>query len=126
MKRSALVGVKLVVSVALLAYLFSITDAAALEQRLRSADLLLLAAAVACYFAMVALATWRWQLLLETLGVDASLRRLGSSYLVANFFNNFLPSNFGGDIVRVWDGSRLTGSTTASLAVVGMDRILGF
>jgi uncharacterized protein (TIRG00374 family) len=126
MKRSALVGVKLVVSVALLAYLFSITDTAALEQRLRSADLLLLAAAVACYFAMVALATWRWQLLLETLGVDASLRRLGSSYLVATFFNNFLPSNIGGDIVRVQDGSRLTGSTTASLAVVGMDRILGF
>jgi glycosyltransferase 2 family protein len=126
MKRSALVGVKLMVSVALLAYLFSITDTAALEQRVRSADLLLLAAAAACYFTMVALATWRWRLLLETIGVDAPLRRLGSSYLVATFFNNFLPSNIGGDVVRVRDGSRLTGSTTASLAVVGIDRILGF
>src|SRR5262245_38666909 len=108
MKRSALVGVKLAVSVALLAYLFSIPDTAALEQRLRSADLLLLAAAVACYFAMVALAAWRWQLLLATLGAHASLRRLGASYLVATFFNNFLPSNIGGDIVRVRDGSRIT------------------
>jgi uncharacterized protein (TIRG00374 family) len=126
MKRSALVGVKLAVSVALLTYLFSITDTAALLQRLRSADLLLLSAAVACYFTMVALATWRWWLLLETLGVRAPLRRLGASYLVATFFNNFLPSNIGGDIVRVRDGSRITGSTTASLAVVGIDRILGF
>jgi glycosyltransferase 2 family protein len=126
MKRSALVGVKLAVSAALLAYLFSITDIAALELRLRSADLLLLAAAVFCYFAMLGLATWRWRLLLATLGVEAPLRRLTSSYLVATFFNNFLPSNIGGDVVRVRDGSRLTGSTTASLAVVGIDRVLGF
>jgi uncharacterized protein (TIRG00374 family) len=126
MKRSALVGVKLAVSAALLAYLFSSTDTLALEQRVRSADLLMLAAAVFCYVAMLALATWRWRLLLEALGVDAPLRRLTSSYLVATFFNNFLPSNIGGDVVRVRDGSRLTGSTTASLAVVGIDRILGF
>ncbi len=126
MKRSALVAVKLAVSLALLAYLFSSTDTRALEQRVRSADLLMLAAAVLCYLVMLALATWRWRLLLETLGVDAPLRGLTSSYLVATFFNNFLPSNIGGDVVRVRDGSRLTGSTAASLAVVGIDRILGF
>jgi uncharacterized protein (TIRG00374 family) len=74
---------------------------------------------------MLALATWRWQLLLEALGVVAPLRYLTASYLVATFFNNFLPSNIGGDIVRVRDGSRFTGSTTSSLAVVGIDRILG-
>jgi len=126
MKRSALVGVKVAVSLALLAYLFSITDLAALEDRVRSADLLLLAAAVGCYVVMLALATWRWQVLLEGLGVAAPLRRLTASYLVATFFNNFLPSNIGGDVVRVRDGSRITGSTAASLAVVGIDRILGF
>ena len=48
------------------------------------------------------------------------------SYLVATFFNNFLPSNIGGDIVRVRDSSHITGSTTASVAVVAVDRILGF
>src|SRR3989304_10592867 len=91
MKHFALVAVKLAVGVALLAYLFSITDTAALEQRLRSADPLLLAAAVACYFTMVALATWRWQLLLETLGVDAPLRRLGSPPPGAAVFHHILP-----------------------------------
>ena len=44
---------------------------------------------------------------------------------MATFFNNFLPSNIGGDVVRVRDSSRLTGSTTTSLAVVAIDRILG-
>jgi len=125
MKRGALLAVKVAVSLALLAYLFATSDLQALEERVRTADLLLLSAAVSCYVAMLGLATWRWQLLLEALGCVAPLRHLTASYLVATFFNNFLPSNIGGDIVRVRDGSRLTGSTTSSLAVVGIDRILG-
>ena len=125
MKRGVLLAVKVTVSLALLVYLFATSDLQALEERVRTADLLLVAAAVGCYVAMLALATWRWQLLLEALGVVAPLRNLTASYLVATFFNNFLPSNIGGDIVRVRDGSRFTGSTTSSLAVVGIDRILG-
>lgn len=127
MKRGALLGLKISISLSLLAYLFSTTDLRALEERVRTADLLDLLVAVLCYVLMLALAAWRWQVLLRGLGLPASLRKLTASYLVATFFNNFLPSNIGGDIVRVRDGSRLTGSTTtASLAVVGVDRILGF
>jgi uncharacterized protein (TIRG00374 family) len=126
MKRLALLGAKVGVSLALLAYLFGTTDLAALEERVRTADLLDLVAAVACYAAMLALATWRWQLLLRALGWFAPLRHLTASYLIATFFNNFLPSNIGGDVVRVRDGSKLTGSTMSSLAVIGIDRILGF
>jgi len=126
MKRSALVGVKVAVSLALLAYLFSITDLNALEDRVRTADLLDLLAAVLCFVLMLALATWRWRMLLSALGTRAPLGRLTTSYLVATFFNNFLPSNIGGDIVRVRDSSKMTGSTATSLAVVGIDRILGF
>ena len=126
MKRSALVGVKVAISLALLAYLFSITDLRALEERVRTADLLDLLGAVLCFVLMLALATWRWRILLSALGAPAPLGHLTASYLVATFFNNFLPSNIGGDIVRVRDSSKLTGSTATSLAVVGIDRILGF
>jgi uncharacterized protein (TIRG00374 family) len=126
MKRLALLGAKIAVSLALLAYLFATTDLRALEQRVRTADLLDVSAAVACYAAMLAVATWRWQILLQALGRQAPIRRLAASYLVATFFNNFLPSNIGGDIVRIRDGAKATGSTTSSLAVVGVDRVLGF
>jgi uncharacterized protein (TIRG00374 family) len=127
MKRTALAGVKIAISAALLAYLFWTTDLGALEERVRTADLVDMLAAVFCYVLMLAFAAWRWQVLLRGLGLPAPLGKLTASYLVATFFNNFLPSNIGGDIVRVRDGSKLTGSTTtASLAVVGIDRILGF
>ena len=120
MKRTALLGAKVAVSLALLAYLFSTTDLAALEERVRSADLL------TCSRRRSA-ATWPcWR---SPPGAGGSSSRpwaspppcagLTASYLVATFFNNFLPSNIGGDVVRVRDSSRLTGSTTASLAVVG-------
>jgi len=125
-KRSLLLVAKVAVSLCLLAYLFSTTDLSALEQRVRSGDTLLFAAAMALYSLMFLVATWRWRLLLQAQGFEAPLRELSASYLVATFFNNFLPSNIGGDLVRVRDSSRLTGSTTTSLAVVAIDRILGF
>jgi uncharacterized protein (TIRG00374 family) len=126
LRKSALVAAKVAVSLALLGYLFSTTDLRALGARVRGGDLLLLAAAVAFYYGMLAVATWRWRLLLAAQGFQAPLRPLSASYLVASFFNNFLPSNIGGDVIRVRDSSRLTGSTATSVAIVAIDRILGF
>jgi uncharacterized protein (TIRG00374 family) len=124
-RRGVLVVLKVGVSLALLAYLLSTTDLAALTRRVRSGDPLLLGGALALYTLTLAVATWRWRLLLRALGYQATMGHLSASYLVATFFNNFLPSNVGGDVIRVRDSSRLTGSTTASLAVVAIDRILG-
>jgi uncharacterized protein (TIRG00374 family) len=126
LKRTLLLAAKLTVSIALLAYLLSTTDLGALVRRVRSGDTMLMAAAAALYTGMLALSTWRWRLLLRAQGYSASMRYLSGTYLVATFFNNFLPSNIGGDVIRVRDSSRLTGSTTTSLAVVAIDRILGF
>jgi uncharacterized membrane protein YbhN (UPF0104 family) len=41
------------------------------------------------------------------------------------FFNNFLPSNIGGDVIRIRDTARPAGSKTLAAAVVLMDRGLG-
>jgi hypothetical protein len=126
-KRTLLLGAKVAVSLALLGYLFTTTDLGALLARVRTGDTLLLALAVLLYLAMLSLSAWRWRLLLSAQGFPVPLRRLTSSYLVASFFNNFLPSNIGGDVIRVRDSSRLTGTTTTtSLAVIAIDRILGF
>ena len=126
MKTQLLLAAKVAVSLALLAYLFSITDLAALKERIRTGDTFLLVLAMALYGLIIAISIWRWKLLLHTQGYRASTGHLSASYLVATFFNNFLPSNIGGDVIRVRDSSKLTGSTTTSVAVVVIDRILGF
>jgi hypothetical protein len=127
MKRTLLIAAKILVSLVLLSYLITNkTDLREIENRVRSGDLLMLAAAVTCYTLVLLISSWRWCVLLRAQGFPAPLRQLSASYLVATFFNNFLPSNIGGDVIRVRDGTQLTGSTTASLAIVAIDRILGF
>jgi uncharacterized protein (TIRG00374 family) len=117
---------KIGVSLALLAYLLRTTDLGALLARVRGGDPLLLVLAALLYCAMTALAMWRWRVLISAQGYEAPMRHISASYLVASFFNNFLPSNIGGDVIRVRDSSRLTGSKTASLVIIAADRILGF
>ena len=50
---------------------------------------------------------------------------LMNSFLVAMFANNFLPSNIGGDVIRIRDTARAAGSKTLATAVVLFDRGVG-
>jgi uncharacterized protein (TIRG00374 family) len=68
---------------------------------------------------------YRWQILAHAQGDEVPLGFLAKSYLVAQFFNNFLPTRFGGDIVRIWDGSRYSRSLVKSSAIVLVDRFSG-
>jgi uncharacterized protein (TIRG00374 family) len=126
LSKNLFLAVKIAISLALLAYLLTTADLPALFNRVRNGDPLLLAGAVILYMLMLLICMWRWHLLLRAQGFAAAFGPLSASYLVATFFNNFLPSNIGGDLIRVRDSARLTGSATTSLAVVGIDRILGF
>lgn len=118
-------AMKIGVSLGLLAYLLLNSDLEALTRRIRGGDTILLAGAAILYGAILGIATWRWRLLLHAQGYRAPFAPLSASYLVATFFNNFLPSTIGGDVIRIRDSSRFTGSTTTSVAVVAIDRILG-
>jgi hypothetical protein len=116
---------KIGVSASLLFVLFSRLDAAYLWRLMRGASLGWIAVALALYLAMVVVSTWRWRLLLDAQGVVLRFGGLLNSFLVAVFVNNFLPSNIGGDVVRVRDTARAAGSKTLATAVVLADRGFG-
>jgi uncharacterized membrane protein YbhN (UPF0104 family) len=117
--------IKAVISVALLAVLVSRVDAARLWAAARQASTTWLAGALALYAVMVLASAWRWRLLLVAQHIHLPLRTLTSSFLVAIFFNNFLPSNIGGDVVRVADTAPAAGSKTLAMTVVLLDRAIG-
>lgn len=124
--RSALPWLlKIGVSGGLLYILFTRIDAAHLWRLMRSASLPWIVAALALYLLMLIVSTWRWRLLLRAQHVDLGFGRLMNSFLVAVFANNFLPSNIGGDVVRVRDTARPAGSKTLATAVVLADRGVG-
>jgi len=79
----------------------------------------------AMFFCNTVLSSKKWQLLLRADGVRVPLPSLLGSYLVATFFNLFMPSSIGGDAYRVVDARR-HGGAAKSFASVFADRLSGF
>jgi len=67
----------------------------------------------------------RWQILIKAQGDSVPLSFLAKSYLVGNFFNTILPSRIGGDVVRIWDGSKYSKTVLKSSAIILVERLTG-
>ena len=124
-RRYLLLAAKLTVSVGLLLLLFSRIDVGRLWETARLASVPWLSVALLIFAVNVCAATWRWHLLLDAQRVPVAVRSLLGSYLIANFFNNFLPSNIGGDVMRISDTARPAGSKTLATTIVVVDRAVG-
>ena len=115
--RTALIwALKILVSGGLLYVLLTRVDLAHLWLIARTASLPWLAFALFLYFVAILISTWRWSLLLATQEIPVPFGRLVNSYLVATFFNNFLPSTIGGDFVRAVDAKKKGGGSCRSAA----------
>jgi uncharacterized protein (TIRG00374 family) len=124
-RHALLVGFKIVISAGLLAILLRRADLSGIAEGLRRAAPIWIAAALGLYLLMLAISAWRWQRLLAAQAVALPVKRLFESFLVATFFNNFLPSNVGGDVVRIADTARPAGSKTLATTVILLDRGVG-
>ena len=73
----------------------------------------------------LSISAWRWQILMRAQEIEVPFLFLTKSYLVGAFFNQFLPTRFGGDMIRIYDGSRYTGSILKSSAIILTERANG-
>jgi uncharacterized membrane protein YbhN (UPF0104 family) len=124
--RSLIVSaIKAAVSIGLLYLLFSRVDMSRLWGVAKQASPLWLGAALVLYLLMILASSWRWGILLRAQHVQLPYSFLAQSFLVATFFNNFLPSNIGGDVIRITDTAKVAGSKTLATTVVLIDRGIG-
>lgn len=126
-KRNSLVfALKFIVSFALIAYILiyrtSIKD---ILKALSGANLLWIFISFSLHALGLLISAYRWQILIRAQGDSVPLGFLAKSYLVSSFFNNFLPTRIGGDVVRIWDGSRYSRSLVKSSAVIVVERLTG-
>ncbi len=91
---------------------------------LRAADLRLLLIAWGLFLAGVGVRTLRWRALLTGLGINPPFGRLLYLYLVGGFFNVFLPTGLGGDIVKVLELGEEE-ARSAAAGTVFVDRLTG-
>jgi uncharacterized protein (TIRG00374 family) len=117
---------KLLISFLILSYIFvtkvQIKD---IPDALANIDIFWLALSFSLHAFGLLISAYRWQILIRAQGDAVPLGFLAKSYLVGNFFNLFLPTRFGGDIVRIWDGSRYSQSLLKSSAIVIVERFTG-
>lgn len=66
---------------------------------------------------------WRWRFLLAAHGIHAPLRRLTELSYVGEFFGQFLPTAFGGDVVRILAFGEARSQVVAATAI--LDRMMG-
>lgn len=125
-KRHLAFLTKFAISGLILAIVFHNTDMERMAGRLDSVRALPLSAAVGCLFIQaIAVGTWRWHVVLRTIHRNAGLLALGRMIFVGVFFNQVLPTTFGGDGVRAWLLSRTDMPIDVAVRSVVLDRALG-
>ncbi len=92
---------------------------------LHGVNLVYLGLSLLCGFVLTTISSWRWQILLRSKGIDISLLRLISFYFIGRFFNLFLPTSMGGDVVRVVTVASHSGEKEEALASVFVERLIG-
>jgi uncharacterized membrane protein YbhN (UPF0104 family) len=130
MRSAVLLGLRICVSVGMLAYLVLQFGGAEGERRLFSLDIWGFASATVIIGAQLVLTAVRWAMIMKRSGIPTRFGHTLRILFISNWFNQVLPSMVGGDAVRVWLLSRagvnwrLAGKTVIIDRVVALVAIL--
>ncbi len=126
MKKWVFQTVRIGISVGLLAYLISLADWHNIYATLAQTNGKYLLLAIGAFLIGVVFLAIRWQALLTILGTSLPLVTLYRFYLIGYFFNNFLPTTIGGDVMRALLVAQLNHQRAESVGMVLLERFLGF
>jgi len=116
---------KLIISLALIIFVFARVDLAAVAAQLAAASWPPMLAALIFYLLAIAVNAGKWHVLLRAQGIQVPFGRLLEIQFVGFFFNNFLPANVGGDLMRGYTLARYTDRLADAAVSVVVDRIMG-
>jgi glycosyltransferase 2 family protein len=129
-RKKLFTALRLILSAGLITYLLifksGFRDFQHFWNILKTVNIPLILASVSIYVFIVFISATRWQILLKTQEIRISKGYLSSSFLIGSFFNNLLPTSFGGDIYRSVDiANKAKVSIGKSASVLVMDRFSG-
>ncbi len=117
--------IQVVISLGLLALLVYQVGPAAILSTFAEISLTWYALALLLFMGNIVLRAYRWYLLLHALDERPSFLYLTYLYFVGFFFNNFIPTGFGGDVVKVLGVRQTYGRGIDALSSVIMERLTG-
>jgi uncharacterized protein (TIRG00374 family) len=116
---------KLVVSASLLYILFRSVDLEAFLGVVTTLNPLTIVFLAIFFAAIQCISAYRWSTVLKK-DIDLPYPNILSIYFIGMFFNNFLPTLVGGDVIKGYYLYRVTGKGEVSIASILMDRYSGF
>jgi uncharacterized membrane protein YbhN (UPF0104 family) len=126
MKKRLLDITKILISAILLIWIFtSLIDAEKLLKEIQQARWQYLVLALFLMIVGTALRAVRWDKLLEPLDIKVPLIRLTYFYFVGAFFNIFLPTGMGGDVVKMAMLGQDTNRKPEAVGTTLVDRATG-
>jgi uncharacterized protein (TIRG00374 family) len=125
-RTALLLGAKVVLSLALFAWLFRNVRWENIALTIGHARPVWLLSAFGLLLLSNVMGSLQWNRLLREVGSTIPFWKVVAYYHVGLFFNNFLPANVGGDFARIMDASRSgTASRTSAFSTVLLDRMIG-
>ncbi len=126
LNRKQLLGIaQILLSVALLIWLLSRVGLEEVLSTLATINWAWYAVAFVLFQMNVAIRAFRWYVLLHSLDDRPKFGYLIYLYYIGFFANNFIPSGFGGDLVKVVSLRQSYGHGTEALSSVLMERVTG-
>ncbi len=127
-KKILSLTIRIVVSAGIIAYIFTRPDTSfsTIAATIGNIDISWFIYALLVYQIAILASSYRWQMLMKAQDIEISyLRSMGLNYLGC-FFNNFMLSLTGGDVVKAYYATKLTEARkTEVVTIVFVDRLLG-
>ncbi|MHB9032640.1 MAG: lysylphosphatidylglycerol synthase transmembrane domain-containing protein [Anaerolineae bacterium] len=124
-KKTLINTAKVIVTLALLTFIALTVDLKQVWQTVKYAHWIYLLLAWLLFQLGILIRSYRWQELLRANGIEVKYGKLVGLYYVGTFFNNFLPTGFGGDVVKMFELARGGAESELAVASVLADRLLG-
>lgn len=131
MKKTAIKLLQILITLLLLAFvfyqvgLFSESGRSKFMSVLVNVSLPFLLLSIAVGVLINASSALKWYMLTRSQNLKASYPRIFAYYLVGQFYNLFLPTSVGGDVVRAYELGKFSGRQADSLASVFVERYTG-
>ncbi|MCM8801509.1 MAG: flippase-like domain-containing protein [Candidatus Omnitrophica bacterium] len=125
-KKAFFIFLRISISILLLIILFNQIQIKDMLKLLKNTKILVLLFSFSIFLLSYFLCFLRWSMLLKAISIRVSLSRLFVSFCAGVFFNLFLPSTIGGDLVRTLDLTTHTQKSKEVLATVILDRLSGY
>jgi len=122
MKTWLMTGVKIAVSIGLIAFILSNLDIEAAFQKLTDVSPMAVVLACGLIFCQLVTISFRWTLMIRMFGLLLPARTALRLNMEGLFFNMGLPSVVGGDAIRIYRVRRYGLKTAQSAASVLLDR----